>query len=70
MFWSPDPIGVEAGSNPRPSSSTRNLSSPPDPEIDTITRQYRAELESLLSVDEAVAEVMTALEANGVLENT
>lgn len=41
------------------------------PEIDGyITRNYRAELESLLSVDRGVTQVMTALENAGVLDNT
>ena len=39
-------------------------------EIATITNQYRAELSTLLSVDEAVAGVVDALQANGVLGNT
>ena len=36
--------------------------------IDTITRHYRCRIESLLSVDEGVEEVIGALDAAGVLE--
>jgi N-acetylglucosamine-6-sulfatase len=39
-------------------------------QITTIQRKYRCELESLLSVDEGVKQVLQALEANGELNST
>jgi arylsulfatase A-like enzyme len=39
-------------------------------QITTIQRRYRCELESMLSVDEGVKQVLQALEANGELNNT
>ncbi len=39
-------------------------------EIATLRNRYRCSLESLLSVDEGVAEVVTALSASGELDNT
>ena len=38
--------------------------------IATITTQYRAELESLLAVDEAVQAIVGALQTDGILDNT
>jgi N-acetylglucosamine-6-sulfatase len=39
-------------------------------ETAAITRQYRCQLESLLSVDEGVARVIRSLKKNGILDNT
>lgn len=39
-------------------------------EIENVTRRYRCTLESLQSVDEGIAQVLTALEASGELDQT
>lgn len=48
----------------------RNLSRFSDEDIRKMTRRYRAQLESLLAVDEMVAAIVRKLEATGELANT
>jgi N-acetylglucosamine-6-sulfatase len=48
----------------------RNLRRLTDADIADITRRYRCRLESLLSVDEAVRDILVALNESGELDNT
>ena len=50
--------------------AVRNLPLLDDAQIADIQRRYRCELESLLSVDDGVKQVIDALEAKGDLDNT
>lgn len=66
----PEPLGFNEVDVTDKPQAIQNLPLMTQENIDTITRRYRCEIESLLSVDEGVEQVIAALETAGVLDNT
>jgi N-acetylglucosamine-6-sulfatase len=60
----------EADVSDKPASMRNRPVLKPTPEIANIKRHYRCALESLLSVDEGVKQIVDSLAANGELDNT
>ena len=66
----PEPQGFNEVDVTDKPQAIQNLPLMTEQEIATITRRYRCRIESLLSVDEGVEEIIGALEAAGALDNT